>query len=59
MLAVAYKSILGTGEAALSVAEPAGEGPKEVQDIVRCDPRFTDPRGAHRYGIFHRILFAD
>ena len=30
MLAVAYKSILGTGEANLSVAEPAGEGSKEV-----------------------------
>ena len=30
MLAVAYKSILGTGEATLSVAEPAGEGSKEV-----------------------------
>lgn len=45
-------SILGAGEATLSVAEPTGEGLEEVQDIVGCDPRFTEPRGAHRYDIF-------
>ena len=50
-------SILGTGEAALSVVKPTGEGPKEVQDTVGRDPKLTEPRGVQRYGIFHKGLF--
>ena len=40
--------ITGERKAALSVAEPAGEGLEKVQDIAGSGPKHTEPGGAHR-----------
>ena len=39
--------ITGERKAALSVAEPAGEGLEKVQDIAGSGPKHTEPGGAH------------
>ena len=42
------KFITGEREAALSVAEPAGEGLEKVQDIAGSGTEHTEPGRAHR-----------